>query len=219
MFNNTTSTQPIAKEGWKSLATAIVLFALAYMFSFFAWFFFIVLLFTAYLYRNPERIVLEDDSRCLIAPIDGKVTHIAKTILDDGSEMLKIVIQKSWWDVGVLRAPMSMEIEKMTSRFGFGMRASEPLFSLLNERKIVTCKTQDGLVKMVLCLGQYGFKIHLFQMKNRLKVGERIGFLNDGNVALLVPLDTRLKVVLKDTLKAGESVLGYLAYKDDNERK
>ena len=41
---------------------------------------------------------------------------------------------------------------------------------------------------------------------------ERFAFLNDGEVALLLPLNTRIQVVLNDEVKAGESVLGYFAY-------
>ena len=48
------------------------------------------------------------------------------------------------------------------------------------------------------------------------KANERFGFLRDGEIALLLPLDTRIKVSLNSDVKAGESVLGYLAYKESN---
>ena len=65
---------------------------------------------------------------------------------------------------------------------------------------------------MVLYAGALSQKIQLFEKMGGLKRSERFAFLNDGEVALLLPLNTRIQVVLNDEVKAGESVLGYFAY-------
>lgn len=209
-----TTTQPIAKEGWNKIVLMAMLFLLSYALSFLPWFFFFLLALTIYTYRNPERIPEEDDARTLLAPLDGKITAIAKTTLNDGSEMLCIVIKKSFWDVGVLRAPMLLEVIEVKNRFGLFMDSNHPLFTTLCERKALICKTSFTALKIVAYAGQWGQKIDFFQKNGSFKQAERLGFLKAGEVALFVPLDTRVKVVLNDTVKAGESVLGYLAYKD-----
>lgn len=214
-----TSTHIIAKEGWNQVVLAFMVFLLFYALSFLSWVFFLIFAGTLYSYRNPERIAEEDDERCLIAPLDGKVTDISKISLSDGSEALRIVIRKSFWDVGVLRAPLGMEILEVKKRFGLFMPSTSPLFASMAERKGLTCKSAFAPIKMIVSAGLWSQKITLFSKIGAFKAGERLGFLRDGEVALLLPLDTRIKVSLSDEVKAGSSILGYLAYKDTDDRK
>jgi len=213
-----TSTHMIAKEGWNQIVLTFMVFLLAYALSFVPWIFFALFLGTLYCYRNPERISEEDDGHCLVAPLDGTITDISKISLSDGSESLRIVIRKSFWDIGILRAPLSMEILDVKKRFGLFMNATSPLFSSLCERKGLTCKSTYAPFKMIISAGLWSQKITLFSKAGAFKAGERIGFLRYGEVALLLPLDTRIKVSLNDDVKAGNSILGYLAYKDINDR-
>lgn len=213
-----TSTHIIAKEGWNQIVLTLMVFLLAYALSFLPWVFFLIFVGTVYGYRNPERISEEDDGHCLVAPLDGTISDISKISLSDGSETLRIVIRKSFWDVGVLRAPLGMEILDIKKRFGLFMDAKSPLFSTLCERKGLTCKSAYAPFKMVISAGLWSQKITLYSKATAFKAGERIGFLRHGEVALLLPLDTRIKVSLNDDVKAGASVLGYLAYKDKNDR-
>jgi len=220
MHNSYTTTQIIAKEGWNRSVLAFMVFLLSYGLSFFPWLFFAIFLAVLYGYRNPERIPEEDDARCLVAPIDGKITMISKISLRDGSNVLCIVLQKAFWDVGMVRAPMSMEVIEIKNRFGLFMDSSSPLFETLCERKVITCQTPFTSFKLVMSVGSLGQKIDFFEKDGAsYKTSERIGFLRDGEVALLVPLDTRVKIVLNNEVKAGVSVLGYLSYKDKNDNK
>ncbi|HEF5984373.1 TPA: phosphatidylserine decarboxylase, partial [Campylobacter jejuni] len=43
-----------------------------------------------------------------------------------------------------------------------------------------------------------------------LKAGDRMGFLINGSISLLLPKDTRIHIGLNDEIKAG-SLLGYFA--------
>ena len=216
--NSYTSTQIIAKEGWNRIVFTFMIFLLSYALSFFSWIFFVILLGTLYGYRNPERIAEEDDERCLVSPMDGLITDISKISLHDGSETLRIVIRKSFWNVGVLRAPLGMEVIDVKKRFGLFMASSSPLFSRLSERNTFTCKSVFASIKMVVSTGHWSQKVTIFSKLGAFKTGERIGFIRDGEVALLLPLDTRVKVSLNDEVKAGMSILGYLAYKDKDDK-
>ena len=213
-----TSTHILAKEGWIYSILALMVFLIAYAFSFFAWFFFLLFLGTVFCYRNPERIAEEDDERCLIAPMDGVVTDISKISLNDNSEALRIVIRKSLFGVGVLRAPLAMTLSDVKNRFGLFMDSSSALFSNLSEQKSITCKSQFASIKLVISAGLWSQKMTLFKKAGAFKAGERIGFLRDGEMALLLPLDTRVKVSLSDEVKAGATILGYLAYKDKDDK-
>lgn len=218
MRNLYTTTQFIAKEGWSQIALAVLLFFVAYTLSFFTWIFGIVLVWTLYCYRNPERIAEEDDERCLIAPMDGKIADISKVTLFDGKEVLRIVIEKSLLDVGILRAPLAFDGVEMKKRFGLFVKSSSPLFSLLSERTKLTCKNKFAEITLVISAGQWSQNIAFFSKRGSFKANERIGFLRDGEVALLLPLDTRIKVSMGDDVKAGVNILGYLSYKDKDDK-
>ncbi|ACZ12775.1 phosphatidylserine decarboxylase [Sulfurospirillum deleyianum] len=213
-----TTTQLIAKEGWNHIVFTFMVFLLSYALSFFSWFFFFVLVVTIYIYRNPERIVEESDELTLLSPVDGTILKISKVDLKDGSEALCVVIRKSIWDVGILRAPIGMEIIEVKNRFGLFISSGSSLFSNLCERKTFTCKNKFTSFKIVVSAGRLSQSIVFFN-KNAYKANERFGFLREGEVALLLPLDVRIKVSLNHSVKAGESVLGYLAYKDNHDKQ
>jgi phosphatidylserine decarboxylase len=209
-----TTTQPIAKEGWNRLVLTGMLLLLSYVLSWLTWLFFLLFAWALFSYRNPERLADEDDVRALISPIDGRVTSIAKTTLENNQEMLRIVIRKSFFDVGLIRAPLAMNVVTTTHRFGLFMPPSHALSSVLGERSIVICQAQNDQLYMVCSIGAWGNPIVFYRKNGSFKATERMGFLKDGEIAVLVSLDARIKVVLNDTVKAGQSVLGYLAYKD-----
>lgn len=211
-------TQIIIKEGWNQVIIALIVFLFFYSVSFFAWFFFGILLFTLWIYRNPERILEEDDALCFVAPIDGKIIDIVKVSLRDGSEMLSVVIKKTFFSVGVMRAPMAMSIVENKKRFGLFLPSTSSLYSLLGEKNTLTCKGKFASVKMIINAGLLSQRIALFDTMGILKAGQRFAFLNDGEVTLLVPLDARIKVSLGDEVKSGMSVLGYFPYKAKDDK-
>ena len=212
MIRSYTTTQIIAKEGWNQIAIALMVFLCAYALSFMTWIFFALLIFTVLFYRNPERLDTEEDSHALIAPIDGQVIAISKVSANDGKDWLRVVIRKRMTDVGVLRAPMFISEMEVKKRFGLPLAGTSPLAKALREKIVFTCKSDYAEIKMVVYAGVFSQKIQLFDKINGLKRSERFAFLNDGEVALMLPLDTRIQVVLNDEVKAGESVLGYFAY-------
>lgn len=207
-----TTTQIIAKEGWNQIAIVLMVFLCAYALSFMAWVFFGLFIVTLLFYRNPERLDVEEDLHAIIAPMDGQVSAISKVNANDGKEWLRVVIRKRIVDVGVLRAPMLINKLEIKKRFGLPLSGTSHLSKALREKVVLTCKGIHGEMKMVLYAGVLSQKIQLFEKMGGLKRAERFAFLNDGEIALLLPLDTRIQVVLNDEVKAGESVLGYFAY-------
>jgi len=211
-------TQIIAKEGWNQIIIALMVFLFFYTISFLSWIFFAILLFTIFIYRNPERILEEEDELSFVAPIDGKIMDISKVNLRDGTEMISVMIKKAIWDVGIIRAPMAMSIVEIKKRFGLFLPSHSSLFSSLGEKNTLTCKGKFASIKMIINAGLLSQRIVLFDLVGVLKTGQRFAFLNDGEVTLLLPLDTRIKVSLGDEVKSGVSVLGYFAYKAKNDK-
>lgn len=214
-----TTTQIIAKEGWNPSVLAFVVFLITYALSWMPWFFFFVFIITLLSYRNPERIQEEDDVHAIVSPIDGVIKDISKVSLKDGEEVLRIVIQKSLFNVGVLRAPCAMHIEEEKKRFGLPISYNASFFHTLSARKILVCKAQDYLFRLVLNQGQYAREMSVYPTGGTFKSAQRLGFLYEGEVVLLLPLNVRVKVALQSHVQAGATTIGYFSYKDKNDTK
>ncbi len=212
MKNNTT-TQLIAKEGWKYLFFVLVLFVLSLWFDLLPWVFFVIFIFVAYLFRNPERLPAEDDDMAILAPCDGTISNIAKVRYKDRNEYIKVEIQKSLLEACILRAPTKMSIKATDRRHGLFLPTSEPLSKKLGERVTLSCMSSYNEVFININAGMFARKIELFKTIGPLKSAQRFGLLVEGDIELYLPLDSRVKVAIGDEVKAGESVLGYFAHK------
>ena len=213
MVKNSTTTQLIAKEGWKYLFFTTVLFLFSLCFDIFPWVFLAISIFTAYLFRNPERLPLEDDDFAILAPCDGSITSISKTKHIDGKEYIKIEIQKSLLGASLLRAPTKMVIKSTRKRHGLFLPSGSLLNKKLAEKVSLVCDSSFGEIFININAGVYAREIEFFKTVGPLKSSQRFGLLVEGDLELYLPLDSRIKVALKDEVRAGESVLGYFAHK------
>jgi len=214
-MKNSTTTQLIAKEGWKYLFFVLVLFVLSLWFDFFSWVFFVILVFTGYLFRNPERLPAEDDEMAILSPADGVVLDISKIKKSNTDEYIRVAIQKSLLDVSILRAPTFTTIKETTRRHGLFLPASSKLSQKIGESAILCCDSGSKSFFMTIKAGVFARKIELFKTVGPLKFAQRFGVLVEGEVELCLPLESRIKVAVGDEVKAGESVLGYFAHKGE----
>ncbi|MDR2635702.1 MAG: hypothetical protein LBC08_02605, partial [Campylobacteraceae bacterium] len=76
MNSSFSTTQIIAKEGWRNIAIVFAIFLLSCLADFGSHIMLVVLLVFIAIYRNPERIAEEDDPLAILAPIDGKIIAI-----------------------------------------------------------------------------------------------------------------------------------------------
>ena len=212
MKNNTT-TQIIAKEGWKYILFLLAAFLCSLVFDLFSWVFLVLLLFTAYLFRNPERLPAEDDDMAVLSPCDGNIVTISKSSYL-GKEYIKVEIEKNLLQASILRAPTLLNIAKTQRRHGL-ILSDSILREKLGERVGITCNSKYNELFLNITAGLFARKIELFKTVGPLKSAQRFGILVDGTIELYLALDTRIKVSVGDEVKAGESVLGYFAHQGE----
>ena len=219
MIKTHTTTELIAKEGWKYVGVSFLFFLISFCLGYLEWVFLIIFLGTAYLYRNFERIPAEDDKLALLAPADGKIVDISKVILQDKVEFLKVEIAKSIADASLLRSPILANISSTKRVHGLFLDTHGTLGKKLNERAILTLESTLKPIIIIVTAGFFSRSVELFKSVGPLKFAQRFGILLDGNVELLLPIDTRIKVSLGDSIRAGESVLGYFSYGAKDEKQ
>ncbi len=210
---NYTTTQFVAKEGWKYIATtfALFLFTLIIDADILQFFTFLLFAFTVFIFRNPERIAKEDDDYAFLSPCDGKITRIEKVYEQNfiKDNVLLICIDMNILDTPLLRAPLDMEIEKIEQKHGLFLPNSDDKSGVLNEAVALLGKTRFGFLLIRQKAGFFSRKIDVFKGLKTLKKGARYSLMIDGRVELYLPVNARTSVVLYDRVRGGESILGY----------
>lgn len=208
---------PVAKEGYPFIgfsAFAALFFSLLDYDAAAVTFFFITA-FVLYFFRDPDRIV-PDTEEALVSPADGKVILVDK-IFDDrfiNDHVYKISIFMNIFDVHVNRFPSLGTVEAITHRPGRFYSANTERGALQNEFCALAVSTDSGERYVVVQVaGLIARRIVCWAVRGeRLDRGQRFGIIRFGSrVDLYLPLHTRIEVSPGQRVKAGETLIGYLA--------
>ncbi|MDZ7642594.1 MAG: phosphatidylserine decarboxylase family protein [Desulfurivibrio sp.] len=208
---------PVAREGWPFIFFAgfatLVAAVLGYLLptllllaltAFILWFF-----------RDPERVAPSADD-ALVAPADGKVILIER-VFDERyvkDHVYKVSIFMNIFNVHVNRNPFPARVERILYSPGAFYAADSQRGALKNEacalvldagkeRRLAVVQVAGLLARRIVCWAENG---------DQLGRGQRFGLIRFGSrVDLYLPLATQLEVAVGRKVKAGESVLGYLA--------
>lgn len=170
--------------------------------------------FVTYFFRDPAR-VLPEAANAVVCPADGKVIVIEE-INDDRflqQRVQKISIFMNVFNVHVNRIPLSGTVEHVHLVPGKFYSADKAKAVLHNEYCALILSTPDqqryavvqiaGLIaRRIVCRAEKG---------DQIEAGERFGMIRFGSrVDLYLPLSTRITTRIGETVRAGESVLGFL---------
>lgn len=204
---------PIAKEGWNYVIGSVVAFLVftLFNFDFLEFFSFLAILFFLFVFRNPERehLLYQEDS--VVAPVDGTVSSIEE-IVDDGYIGYRVVIEGSYLNVGLLRAPFTATLEDVTNKRGARLSGLSPLSETLNEQAELVFSDKKSLnkLKIIHRLKQSFAPINIDAIENQAMMqGSRYGFMVNGTTTLCLPKNFRLNVSIGSELVASETLVGY----------
>jgi phosphatidylserine decarboxylase len=207
---------PFAREGYPFIAggaAATALFA-ALGWGGVAFVGLALTLFTAWFFRNPERVVPPGEKR-MVAPADGKVIFIGT--VDEprcGTEpVTKISIFMNVFNVHVNRVPISGTVIDRFYNPGRFLNAALDKASMENEQAGLLVKTDAGLnVLFVQIAGLIARRIVTYpEVGDRIERGQRYGLIRFGSrVDIYLPAGCSTAVSLGDCTVAGETVLGEL---------
>ncbi len=196
-----------------SLATTVFIafFGIGWLTILFAFITFFIIWF----FRNPERYFQEEE-KAVISPADGSIIKIEDVEVNGtiSGKFKKISIFMNVFNVHVNRAAYAGEIEAIHYHEGKFFSANLDKASLDNERNEIKIRTEDGrFIWVVQIAGLIARRIVCWvNIGNKVQKGERIGMIRFGSrVEVFMPPDSRISVKLKDKVKGGETVLGYLS--------
>lgn len=170
--------------------------------------------FVLYFFRDPDRITPRLPG-AVISPADGKVI-VAGKILDErftNREVMKISIFMNVFNVHVNRFPLSGTVKHIQFRPGEFYSADTEKGALHNEYCALTIQPENGTEYVVVQVaGLVARRIVCWaEEEDLIKTGERYGLIRFGSrVDLYLPQDIEVSIRKGDTVRAGETVLGFL---------
>ena len=180
----------IHAEGYKFLVIAAIITLVLYSFSnFLGLVGFVLTIWVYYFFRDPERVIIEDDSY-LVSPADGEVIKVEevdgpKELNLENKKFKKISIFMNIFDCHVNRTPCKGKIEEILYKPGKFLNASLDKASEDNERNYFKIKDiHNNVIIVVQIAGLIARRIVCESNKEQeLKQGDRIGMIRFGSRA------------------------------------
>ncbi len=174
----------------------------------------ILLTFTLYFFRDPDRTVPRKDN-IIVSPADGRVLFV-KQVVDEkfiGGNANQISIFMSPLNVHINRIPISGKVDFMEYYEGRFIAAFEDKASYTNERSVTGITNPNGKILFTQVAGFIARRIiNELSIDDTVTIGERFGMIKFGSrVDILAPLNWIPKVSEDDNVTAGESILFELA--------
>ncbi|HLX90334.1 MAG TPA: phosphatidylserine decarboxylase family protein [Puia sp.] len=216
----------IHREGYKTIAAGVLVFALVNLPSFYfisehdLWLsglIFIVtlflLLFLVSFFRIPKRKLTSGEG-LVICPADGKVVVIEEVYEEEyfKDKRLQVSIFMSPANVHQNRNPVGGEVVYNKYHKGKYLVAWNPKSSTENERQTFVIRNANGEVLAKQIAGALAKRI-----VNYLMVGQKVeqsaemGFIKFGSrVDVLLPIGSQIRVQLNQSVQGGVTILGEL---------
>ena len=167
----------------------------------------ILLIFTFYFFRDPERVVPIGDD-ILVSPADGLITNITE-IKEGKKTYIKISIFLSIFNVHIQRLPISGEVTKVDYIEGKFINATLDKASDENERLKITIKNGNNLIYVTQIAGLIARRIINYVKPNEnINQGERYGIIKFGSrVDIEFPNSFKLLVNEGQQCIGGETII------------
>ena len=205
---------PIHTEGYKFLIISVIVTIVLLSFSsFFGTMGLLLTVWVYYFFRDPERIIIEDDNY-LVSPADGEVIKVEevdgpKEVGLENKRFKKISIFMNVFDCHVNRTPCAGTVEDILYKPGKFLNASLDKASEDNERNYYKIKDPHGNeIVIVQIAGLIARRIVCeVEQGQDLKQGERIGMIRFGSRVDIYFKNKKVLAKLGQNVVSGESLI------------
>ena len=196
----------------KEVSAALIILSLLVVFFYFIYkplfiLSLILLIFTFYFFRDPERVVPIGDD-ILVSPADGLITNITET-KEGKKTYVKVSIFLSIFNVHIQRLPITGEVTKVDYIEGKFINATLDKASDENERLKITIKNGNNLIYVTQIVGLIARRIVNYVKPNEnINQGERYGIIKFGSrVDIEFPNSFKLLVNEGQQCIGGETII------------
>ena len=201
-------------EGYKFLIiSSIITLIILSISSFFGFIFIFITIWVYYFFRDPERVVIEDQNY-LISPADGRISSISEVkgpveLGLDSKQFTRVSIFMNVFDCHVNRSPSNGEIEEIFYKPGKFLNASLDKASEENERNYFKIKDEaNENIVVVQIAGLIARRIVTqVQKTQKIKQGERLGMIRFGSRVDIYFSQRKTMVKVGQNVIAGESLI------------
>lgn len=210
----------ITKDGYKiifytGLLEVILLTASYFVPSLFLWIVTgiigVLFIFHFFFFRDPEREMPAGDT-LIISPADGTIIKIdeIEEPLYLKEKVQRVAIFMSVFNAHINRNPVDGTVEFLEHKNGQFLAAFADKALDVNERTEIGVNTKFGKIFFVQIAGLIARRIVCrLQPGESIQKGERFGMIKySSRVDVFLPLSAKIKVSLKDKVKAGETIIG-----------
>jgi phosphatidylserine decarboxylase len=206
-------TQTLVEARWILGILVVLLIFSLFVNGWLALLFAVLILYTFFFFRDPERVVPPDPD-AIVAAADGKVADIVEV---EENQILKtktrrIGIFLSIFDVHTNRAPIEGRVIYRLRQEGLCLDARSPQCSEKNEAMTWAFENRRVTIVVRQLTGAIARRIVGWaQMGDDLRKGERFGMIRFGSrTEVYVPLNATILVKVGDHVAGGESVIARL---------
>jgi phosphatidylserine decarboxylase len=184
------------------------------LFFYVATLFFLLALFVAFFFRDPEREVPSEgsleDERLVVSPADGLVVVVRPVELAGGDMGTLISIFLSIFDVHINRSPLAGRIVETNYRPGKFLIATKQKASVENEQNVITVENRYATVVFKQIAGLIARRIVFWKKKgDHVMLGERVGLIKFGSrVDIILPPQVIVVTRKGERVKGGVSIIG-----------
>ena len=214
----------IHREGYVFIISfAVVTFLLASFSAALGWIGFVMTVYCAYFFRNPDRFTPIEEG-LIIGPADGVIQRITEASppseLGLGEEeMIRVSIFLNIFNVHVNRIPATGKILALHYNPGKFFNASFDKASIYNERQSVLMETEGQKIAFVQIAGMIARRIVCdVEEGNEVSAGARYGIIRFGSrLDVYLPLKTAILVTEGQTCIGGETIIADFKLKKTSE--
>jgi phosphatidylserine decarboxylase len=174
-----------------------------------AFIFFILALFVAFFFRDPDRQTPTDE-KLVVSPADGLVVVVRPIDPNESNGGTLVSIFLSIFDVHVNRSPLAGRITGAEYRPGKFLVATKQRASIENEQNIITVENRYAKIVFKQIAGLIARRIVFWKKSgDEVGLGERIGLIKFGSrVDVMLPPQVNVLVKKGDRVKGGLSIIG-----------
>lgn len=172
---------------------------------------FAFMVFSAYVFRNPEKLLLSDEHNSVVSPVDGTIIDIED--IEDAQYAYKVDINSNYFDVSFLRAPFNAKVESLNIVRGARLGKNSKLFESLNEYvNLVFIDNNDNKIKVVHKLTRSFAPLFLdIAVNDALIKSSSYGVMLSGVTTIYLPHSFNLDTKVGNKVSASETLLGSFA--------